>query len=462
MGPNRLLHPLKSPSSARSEADPVRHALLEASDALASGGPEAVAARRRPARWLRATVLACLLIGLPLVARAAPFLWDEDGDRIDDRIETIHLLGYTFAFENGDTLARMRVQVTRDLLYSVYVVYDHPPTNDDRAALTLLGMPTLFQYEAMPAIRSVATFIQVQAAASLSGVERVEAVPVLYPMLHDAAGAIGARDPSNHAFPTWYGSGGSDGSGIVIAFLDTGINDAPDGGYPGHESLLGRFLGGATFLTGDANFDTPKTGSVNPVDRGGAATLSHGTHVASIALGTGGPTGYARGIAPGARFVDIKALNDAGTGTGVAEALDWCISNRSRNWDVPGYEGIDVINLSLSSVDEADGNDLASRLASTPSSSAWWWSARSETTAARGTSRLRRRVTACSRWARTTTPIRRSCGTTASRASTTSARARATATGRRPTSRSPISSDRESRSWPRTAISRPTAASTGG
>ena len=340
---------------------------LEASDAVASVRPEAAAARLGTARWFRAATLGALLLGLPLVAQAAPFLWDEDNDRVDDRIETVHLLGYSFAFEQGDTLGRLRIGVTRiasDLAYSVYVVYDHVPTGNDVTALTLLGMPVLYRYDAITAFRSVATFAQVELAAALPGIERIEAIPVLYPELHEAAGAIGARDASEHAFPTWYGTGGADGSGQVIAFLDSGINDAPDGGYPGHESLIGRCLGGGVFTGADSTLDTPKSGSVNPDDHGGAATLSHGTHVASIALGSGGPSGYAVGIAPGARFVDLKVISDAGSGLGVAEALDWCIANRSRNWGGPaGYEGIDVINLSLSSIDQTDGNDLASKLA---------------------------------------------------------------------------------------------------
>ena len=337
--------------------------------AAASVRPEALAAARRAtARW-RAAALGCLLLllGFPHAAQSAPFLWDEDGDKIDDRIETVHLFGYSFAFEQQDTLARMRIGVTRvaaDLAYSLYVVYDHVPTSDDQTALTLLGMPVLYRYEALPAFRSLGTFVQVQAAANLPGVERIEAIPVLYPELHEAAGAIGARDATEHAFPTWYGAGGADGAGQVIAILDTGINDAADGTYPGHESLIGRCLGGGEFTGADSTLDTPKTGSVNPEDHGGSATLSHGTHVASIALGSGGPSGYAVGIAPGARFVDVRVLGDTGTGTGVAEALDWCIANRTRNWGGPaGYEGIDVINLSLSSIDASDGNDLASRLA---------------------------------------------------------------------------------------------------
>jgi hypothetical protein len=57
-------------------------------------------------------------------------------------------------------------------------------------------------------------------------------------------------------------------------------------------------------------------------------------------------------------------LGDIGLGTGVAEAIDWCIHNRARDWGAGGaYQGIDVINLSLSSPDESDGNDVAAMIA---------------------------------------------------------------------------------------------------
>ena len=307
-----------------------------------------------------------LLSMLAPAALAGPYIWDQDDNAIDDRIESVQLLGYRFSFENGDTLARQRIEVTRvagGLAYGVYVVYNHDPTAADLDSLALIGMPVLFRYEGAAAVRSVATFPQVLLAGAYRDVERIEAIPILYPQTREAAAAIGAYDPSGQVFPTWNGAGGPAGAGILVAILDTGINDEAEGSYPGHESLAGRVVGGASFLSADSTVDTPKDGSVNPSDHGGSVTQSHGTHVAGIILGSGGPSGYARGVAPDARAVDVKVLSDAGVGTGVAEALDWCIHNRARNWGVPGYTGIQVINLSLSSVDQSDGNDVASQIA---------------------------------------------------------------------------------------------------
>ena len=328
-------------------------------------------------------LLLLALSGAVSPARCGPYVWDQDEDGLDDRMETVQLLGYRFAFENGDTLARARFEVAQTLggvVFTVYVVYDHPPTATDLAALTASGAPVLHRLEAVPAVRSTMTFAQASFARNLPGVERIEVVPEVYPVLRDANGALGVRDPSRAVFPTWetFGLGGPyaagpavggaptrRGAGEVIAILDTGINDAADGGYPGHEALVGRVLGGADFTHGDSLLDTPRTGSINPSDHGGLATHAHATHVAGIAAGTGGATGFAVGIAPDAKLIDVRALGDLGRGSAVAEAIDWCIANRNRDWGDPdpANRGIDVINLSLSTLDLSDGNDIASRAA---------------------------------------------------------------------------------------------------
>jgi len=54
--------------------------------------------------------------------------------------------------------------------------------------------------------------------------------------------------------------------------------------------------------------------------------------------------------------VDVKVLGDQGSGSGVAEGLDWSIQNRNRNWG-GGTAGIDVLNLSFSGTDMSDGSD---------------------------------------------------------------------------------------------------------
>ncbi len=320
-----------------------------------------------------------ILLGAVLAAPvgAGPYIWDQDEDGLDDRMETVHLFGdslgtdagYGRSFAGNDTLQQQRFVVTRsgaNLVYGLYVVYEASPTTTDLAALTAIGLPVHHRLSSVPAVRSTGTFAQATLARGLPGVERIEVIPLLYPGLVDGAAATAVRDATQRIFPAWDTTpGASNGSGIVVAILDTGINDEKEGGYPGHESILGRCLGGANYTGGDSLLDTPKNASTNPEDHGGASTRAHGTHVAGVALGTGGVTGLARGIAPGARFLDVKVLNDLGVGSAVAEAIDWCVANRSRFWGDPdpAFTGIDVINLSLSSLDSSDGNDVASRAA---------------------------------------------------------------------------------------------------
>ena len=321
----------------------------------------------------RLPTLAALLVMAALAcasfARASgPVIWDEDGDGIDDRIGTVQALGFRFSFENADTLARQRFEVTRlglDLIFGVYVRYDHVPTSADLIAISPMVINVQHRLLAVPALRVRATAVQIPLIRQLPGVIRIEVVPIQYGATHDGAAALGVRDASGRVAPNVDGVfPTADGHGMVVGILDTGVNDAASGGWPGHEALIGRCLGGASFTAGDSALDTPKSGSINPDDPSVGSLAGHGTHIASIVLGSGGASGLTRGIAPAAKFVDVRVLGGVGAGTGIPEALDWCIANRTRNWGDPDttYRGIDVINLSLSSVDASDGHDLASEL----------------------------------------------------------------------------------------------------
>ena len=71
-------------------------------------------------------ILAAAGLLMAHAAAAGPYIWDQDENRIDDRIESVQLLGYPFSFEGADTTARQRFVVTRtagDLAYGMYVVY---------------------------------------------------------------------------------------------------------------------------------------------------------------------------------------------------------------------------------------------------------------------------------------------------------------------------------------------------
>src|SRR6266508_1404943 len=173
------------------------------------------------AGWsLLALALACALAGAP--ARAAqPFIWDQDTNGVDDRIEGVNVLGWSASFVLGDTTLHQRIEVIRGLLpelvYGVYVMWKHEPTEGDLAELALLGMPVLSRIEAVDASRSIGTYPQIVLASALPSVDRVEAAPLLYPETRDGAAAIGVRDASNRVFPTLATAApGLQGHGVVV------------------------------------------------------------------------------------------------------------------------------------------------------------------------------------------------------------------------------------------------------
>ena len=123
------------------------------------------------------------------------------------------------------------------------------------------------------------------------------------------------------------------GSGVNIAVIDSGIDF-------GHETLpLWKFVGGWDFTL------------ATPIETDPDDQMGHGTHVAGIAAGTGGPNGP-RGVAPGAGLVDIRVFGATGGApqSRVVAAIDKCIERRHA-WNIR------VINLSLGSTTASAGDD---------------------------------------------------------------------------------------------------------
>lgn len=110
---------------------------------------------------------------------------------------------------------------------------------------------------------------------------------------------------------------------VVIAILDTGIDTS-------HVDLDGGKV--------IAWYDVVN-GKTKPYDDHG-----HGTHVASIAAGTGeGDPGVQEGVAPGAALVGVKTLpglNQTGDAEDTLDGLEWVLANLDRY-------SIDVVNMSI-------------------------------------------------------------------------------------------------------------------
>ncbi|WP_393060066.1 S8 family serine peptidase [Streptomyces sp. LN549] len=113
---------------------------------------------------------------------------------------------------------------------------------------------------------------------------------------------------------------GYTGKGVKIAVLDTGADAT-------HPDLEGQILASENF-----------SGAPDTKDHFG-----HGTHVSSIAAGTGAKSGGKfKGVAPDAKLLEGKVLDDDGFGedSGILAGMEWAVA-----------QGADVINLSLGGTD---------------------------------------------------------------------------------------------------------------
>ncbi len=140
--------------------------------------------------------------------------------------------------------------------------------------------------------------------------------------LADSTAQIGAPD-------VW--DSGTDGSGVDVAVLDTGVDaDHPD--------FAGQIADAQSFVPDE---DT--------VDHHG-----HGTHTASTVAGTGAASdGKEKGVAPGAHLLVGKVLSNDGQGdeSWIIAGMQWAAET----------EHAKVISMSLGSEDPSDGTDPMSQ-----------------------------------------------------------------------------------------------------
>lgn len=120
---------------------------------------------------------------------------------------------------------------------------------------------------------------------------------------------------------------GRDGDGILVAVLDTGVDDS-------NPSLAGQTFGGYDIVN-DMAFVTDKNG--------------HGTACASLIAGKGGEGGVL-GAAPKAKILPVKVMDDSGKSDGfaIAKGIVYAVEKGSK-----------IINLSLGTTSETTLLDSA-------------------------------------------------------------------------------------------------------
>ena len=215
-------------------------------------------------------------------------------------------------------------------------------------------------FQVMDSIDSIVVdHVPVSALLEIHAIESVVVVEmqnVMYPTLESANPATRIQ-PSEVYSGTVYDRG-YDGEGVVIAVLDSGVDnehrslndfddedDEPDLDPNSYDDQ--KWVAGYDATSQASNPD----GSQDPDDGQG-----HGTHVAGIALGTGDSSRVHIGAAPGAFLVDVKVLTDSG-GTNSQNSLNgiqWMINNQDTDWG-NGAKGIQIGQMSFGSI----GNPVA-------------------------------------------------------------------------------------------------------
>ncbi len=255
----------------------------------------------------------------------------------------------------------------------IFVDYDHLPTDADVEALESMGADVTFRFRYLDTVSAIAPFAPIldsQGIRSLPGVVMIEDLGLAETDMHEAV--------PNMAVDAVWQDFGFDGTGSVIAVLDTGIrgdheglNDMDDDPFtciddpPEPDPLdpdpdpIPADCDPKIIAFYDAVFTDEEQDPSTSYDSG-----THGSHVAGIAAGTGGgqtdPESGLRyvGAAPGAYLINILACCD-GDIEDIMQGAQWAIDNKEKY-------GIDIVTSSLGEQQfevhvDNDGNSAWSR-----------------------------------------------------------------------------------------------------
>ncbi len=205
---------------------------------------------------------------------------------------------------------------------------------------TKLGyFPVKYKYKNLPGIATSLTQHQIDALSNVPFIKSLEPDKKLAHITLDSATYWFGADSASSGFGV---DGNLDGlptyskDDIVIAVIDTGIDAS-------HVDLdQGKVLGWVDYVNA----------RTEPYDDHG-----HGTHVSSIATGTGEGNPSYKGVAPGAALVGVKVLDNTGSGyiSDVNSGIQWVIDNKVAY-------GIEIMSMSLGITGSSDGTDSTSAL----------------------------------------------------------------------------------------------------
>ncbi|AAL81794.1 alkaline serine protease [Pyrococcus furiosus DSM 3638] len=280
-------------------------------------------------KGLKALILVILVLGLVVGSvAAAP----------EKKVEQVRNVEKNYGLLTPGLFRKIQKLNPNEEISTVIVFENHREKEIAVRVLELMGAKVRYVYHIIPAIAADLKVRDLLVISGLTGgkakLSGVRFIQEDYKVTVSAE-LEGLDESAAQVMATYVWNLGYDGSGITIGIIDTGIDAS-------HPDLQGKVIGWVDFVNGRSY----------PYDDHG-----HGTHVASIAAGTGAASnGKYKGMAPGAKLAGIKVLGADGSGSisTIIKGVEWAVDNKDKY-------GIKVINLSLGSSQSSDGTDALSQ-----------------------------------------------------------------------------------------------------
>jgi serine protease AprX len=171
--------------------------------------------------------------------------------------------------------------------------------------------------QSLPVVNGFTATLPAGAERTLDAAAGVAAVVEDGPITPSAAGTTAATTPGTSLEDVRDAIGvsqsGATGAGVDVAVIDTGMVPVPA------LAASGKVVNGPDFSS------QGRVARFAHLD-----TYGHGTHIAGIIAGSDAASGF-RGVAPGARLINLKAAGDDGSTTlsTLVSAVGWTIAHRN-------------------------------------------------------------------------------------------------------------------------------------